>query len=398
MTPIEQTLKRYTDAEQRIAANLLELDGDATYQLLRASSLQGVTLKRLGATFAQAPTLWRWQRSLSKVLTEVRKLLADEGWGSAKRHAQAAELLRGASVLVTIEQPGPASNDLLGGPVAPIERRVTIEALIAEMRKLYEPISNGLAEVEDRWRDLVPRLDAADATLARCTAEFDSLGIADTNVRQLAQLVAATRADLSTDPLGVSLQVGADIERQVSAQATRVADLRGGHDTLDDDFAKAESILTDLRVTRARAAAAFSEASHKISSPGNLARVPATAAIDGERGLAQRLDRIIEEGANANWQHRRTQLDTWLATGTKMLAQLHRAESKNRGGLDRRDDLRGLLASYQAKAAAMGIADEPTFGDLTDQARNALFTTPTDLATAEALVTRVGDTLRSRRS
>ncbi len=396
MTPIEQTLQRYTEAEQRIAANLLELDNDPTYQLLRASSLQGVTLKRLGPSFAQGPTLWRWQRALSQVLTEVRKLLADEGWGSAKRNAQAAQLLRGPSVVVSVAsaQGSAQSSDLLGGPVAPVEHRVTIEALIAEMRKLYEPISNGLAEVESRWRDLLPRLDAADATLKRCTDEFDSLGISDTNVRQLIQLVAATRADLSTDPLGVSLQVGADIERQVSAQASRVSDLRGGHDSLDEDFSKAENLLTDLRLTRARAAAAFSEASHKISSPGDLARVPSTEAIDGQRGLAPRLDRIRDDDGTANWQHRRTQLDAWLATATKMLAQLERAESRNRDGLDRREDLRGLLASYQAKAQALGIADEPTFGDLTDEARNELFTSPTDLAAAGALVAKVGTKLR----
>jgi len=54
--------------------------------------------------------------------------------------------------------------------------------------------------------------------------------------------------------------------------------------------------------------------------------------------------------------------------------------------LGRRDELRGLLGAYQAKAARLGAAEDPALAARYDQAHDLLWAAPCDLAAATAAV------------
>jgi hypothetical protein len=54
--------------------------------------------------------------------------------------------------------------------------------------------------------------------------------------------------------------------------------------------------------------------------------------------------------------------------------------------VDRRNELRGLLRAYKAKAARLGAAEDDTLAASYDQAQTLLWTAPCDLAQAEAAV------------
>jgi len=55
--------------------------------------------------------------------------------------------------------------------------------------------------------------------------------------------------------------------------------------------------------------------------------------------------------------------------------------------LDRREELRGLLDAYQAKAVRVGAAEDIELSKLYAQGHDLLWTAPCDLATAAAAVT-----------
>ena len=55
--------------------------------------------------------------------------------------------------------------------------------------------------------------------------------------------------------------------------------------------------------------------------------------------------------------------------------------------LGRRDELRGLLGAYQAKAARLGAAEDPGLAERYDRARGLLWTAPCDLTAAADAVT-----------
>ena len=55
-------------------------------------------------------------------------------------------------------------------------------------------------------------------------------------------------------------------------------------------------------------------------------------------------------------------------------------------GLQTRDELRGVLTAYQAKAQALGQAENVELGELYAAASEALYAAPCDLAAAEQRV------------
>ena len=54
--------------------------------------------------------------------------------------------------------------------------------------------------------------------------------------------------------------------------------------------------------------------------------------------------------------------------------------------LSQRDELRGLLGAYQAKAARLGAAEDPGLTECYDRAHGLLWTAPCDLAAAAGAV------------
>jgi hypothetical protein len=54
--------------------------------------------------------------------------------------------------------------------------------------------------------------------------------------------------------------------------------------------------------------------------------------------------------------------------------------------MDRRNELRGLLGGYQAKADARGRSEDPGLASMYERARSCLYSAPCDLAAATALV------------
>ena len=76
-------------------------------------------------------------------------------------------------------------------------------------------------------------------------------------------------------------------------------------------------------------------------------------------------------------------LDGELAAAT---ARFHEAERAVVAVLDKREELRGLLGAYKAKAARLGAAEDPGLAENYDRARDLLWTAPCNLAEAEAAV------------
>src|SRR2546430_15715889 len=76
-------------------------------------------------------------------------------------------------------------------------------------------------------------------------------------------------------------------------------------------------------------------------------------------------------------------LDRELATAT---AGFKEAERAMVAAMAKRDELRGLLGAYKAKAARLGAVEDPGLAERYDRARDLLWTAPCDLAAAEAAV------------
>jgi hypothetical protein len=371
--------------------NLYELDEHPTYRLLAAGDMSGATGEQTNATMAWAPQLWAWLGEFRSHLDVVDALVEDRGvfWNN---DSDAALLLGGSSISVSRSSiPRTASQKVLQhlgiDPADPDRVVTTCDGLISLFRSVYEPVRDVVARVDDVWRDLMPRIDAATVSLERAKAICGRLDVRVPEVALAAQRLEAVRASVADDPLSLSGNVGPDLDALVEAAANAAGGLDRAHGSLDDDLAGTDALLAQLRVLRARAAAAYSEAVAKVLPAEELVRIPSTSVIDGTNGLAHRAAKIVgdAETGTRDWQRERTDLDRWHHSAGRLRSQLARGLRVNRAPIEQRNELRGLLRAYRVKASmSRGLPAE--VADIGQRAHDELYTSPSNVAEAKALI------------
>lgn len=384
---VQARRKHYQQVIDQWSTNLLELDEHATYRLLAAGDMSGVTGDRANEPIASAPLLWTWLRMLRHQMKKVDDLIEQDSRFSPKG-VEITELLTESNIMIEIADA--KSGNIAGGLL-----EVSCDGLIAHFNKLYSTVRKVVADVDAVWRDLMPRIEAATFTIERAKATSQRLAVDLPAIRLANQRLEAVRVTVLDDPLSLSNKVGPDLDRLVASAANAASSIERAHGSLDKDLSNTGEVLADLRVLRARAAAAYSEAKAKIAPTTRLLAVPGTSIIDGPGGLAHRA-RQFEAFAETqtDWREARNVVDDWNSAAARLRQQLDKALTINSEPIERRTDLRGLLSAYRVKATM--ISDLP--GEVTalgQQAQDELFTSPTDLERARELVEQFAAALTS---
>jgi hypothetical protein len=370
-----------------VQANMLELDGSFAKQVLEGAQLTGQTRERWAAASAELASLWETYLSYSAVVDRIAELGSGPRRPARKDLPELTALLDGGCVQ-------------LAGPPVPLARRdlaaaarppVTRAAAVGAMRRSFAAVTGVTTVVEAVWAAVAVPLDEAEAALARLRPLADGLGAdLQTPVRDAAAEVAAQRAAANADPLALwqpaaggaagdgSVEVSAAARARdlVLALAPRVeaADLvrRQARRRIDE----LDAAVAAARADRRDAIAARREAQERVTvlpplppeiGPAPLASLGALADGGQWSRLATELDRCQAE----------------LATAAGQTADLRAGAS---GAIDARNELRGLLRAYKAKAARLGAAEDAGLAASYDKAYGLLWTAPCDVAAAQAAV------------
>lgn len=385
---IDHRLSHYRDVERQWGDSLYDLDEHPTYRLLAAGEMSGKTGAEANATMAAAPQLWGWLGLLRDHLDQIDRLHNDRGMFGAKTNEEIGLLLTQPSIAVQRAAiPSIVPTDVMGSfvpaPGTSDTVMASVDVLISVFRRVYEPLRDVVARVDAVWRDLMPRIDAATSSLGRAEALSERLGLNLPEVRLARQRLDAVRSSVADDPLSLSVNVGPDLDELVAKAVHAAGSIEQAHGNLDTDLASTDVLIANLRVVRARAAAAYSEAEAKVVPVAPLIRVPSPAVIDGPGGLAHRAAQII--GAGSDWQEQRGELDRWSYAARRLLEQLERALEVNTAPIGERDELRGLLRAYRAKASmSPGLPAEVI--ELGQDAHDELYTRPSDIGRAKRLI------------
>ena len=376
-----------------IQANLLELDSSFGKQLLAGAELTGDTKRRWDATAAMLATLWQVYSAYTAVVDQAAEAAARH-LGTRELAALSA-LLTGRSVQLAS---GPAP--LAGRDLADSGREdLTLATAVARMRGAFGTVTEVVAAAEQVWTEVAGRLDAAGAELARVTSLAATLGdeALTGNLAALQGKLARLRDTLNSDPLALWLghsgpsragqgrtavdTSGADrLHEEVAAAAARVDELVRVRDSARQRIAGVTAAAATTRSAREDAVAAWQQAAAKIAA-GALPPEPA-----GLADLSARLAGLGPLLASGRWTRLASELDLLdreLATATASFKEAERAAV---AAMAQRDELRGLLGAYKAKAARLGAVEDPGLAERYDRARDLLWTAPCDLAAAEAAV------------
>ena len=366
-----------------IQANLLELDSSFGKQLLAGAELTGGTRRRWDATAATLATLWQVFSAYSAVV--------DQAAEAAARHlgprelAAITQLLTARSVQLASGPTPLAGRDLAD----PGREDLTLATAVARMRGAFSTVTEVVSAAEHVWTEVAGRLDTVGAELARVTPLAATLGDEGLtgNLSAAQGKLARLRDTLNSDPLALWQPDGTVDTSGVDRLAERVAAAASRADELTRLRKEAHQRVTEVtaaaaaaRSAREDAVTAWQQAAAKIAAGALPPRPPDMADLSG------RLSDLGTLLAGARWTRLASELDLLdreLATAT---AGFREAERAVVAAMARRDELRGLLGAYKAKAARLGAAEDFGLAQRYDQARDLLWTAPCDLAAAEAAV------------
>jgi hypothetical protein len=375
---IDRALDRLRGAAESISANLLEIELDPDRKLLDVTALTGTSATRWAEARVTLAQLWQWYALLDGLLGRAARLRGTRTRLASDQLAELGELIEGASIELPREQVSLEQRDLLSGSEA---LRCTPEDLLTRMSVAFDESKTVIGAITKAWEAFTPRLHAVRETLDGNAELASALGDAEPGGLELARrrLSELTEA-LSKDPLSVRAE-------HIEPLETSLQTIRRDLDSLAEIRSEISSLLTharealeELRATAQAGREANQQALIKIAAPA----VPEPLTLDS--ALEAQLDDVAEISRSGAWREARAALEQWTTRVQSLLEQSRRIAAENRAPMETRNELRGLLDAYQAKARRLWLIEDLELSGIFDEAHRALYTAPTDLVKAAELV------------
>ncbi|WP_250564493.1 hypothetical protein [Sphaerisporangium fuscum] len=362
---IDHALRRRMEERDRISGDLLDLEGHQAHRLLSGMTPTGETGRRWERAQARLAALWWLFDAYRRVLDHAQELRA----ASRPDLGRLTDLIAGPSVELKPDDVPVEKRSLL----RPVGEWVTLDTVLARMDEAYREVAETVAAADAAWSALLPPLDEADAGRRAARALAADLGMSDPELDRLDGEAERLRRAVTADPLG-SGGLGGELEalsRAVAARrgvleqagrirqeyAERAARLSGRIDQVAEAEEEARRVRDRVLV--------------KIASP----------VLPDLPGQAPALrDRLAALGTlDGRWLELAERLAELERGVEQALAQADEAARSIGGLIGRRDELRGRLIAYQAKAARLGHAEDMALAGLYGAARDLLWTAPCDL-------------------
>jgi hypothetical protein len=361
----------------RTTASLVELDNDVTRQLLDAStSLSGATADAWADAANRHAALWQEQLALRGVLVEVVEVRGTKKAPSQPALERLDELLAGASVEVPGERED-GRRGLIDGP-DPVVRH-TIDDVLAQMSSDYEVVAQIVATVSQVWGECTERIEGVTAGVSALEVRMQDCGMRRPNqLVVIGQAVKDAHALARTDPLSFDPATIEALEAQ----------LRRAQTTVDESVRHREAErleLADAYHGVQVAVAALDDCRHRLEVVAEKMVVTETS-LQALESASRRVEELQEEYERAVQLGTQASADGVRRKAEALLGDLSRLSVAEETRRARRDELRGLLGAYHAKAQAVGLAEDLALDELYSAAADALYVAPCDLELSERLV------------
>ena len=367
-----------------IQANLLDLDGSFGKRMLAGATLTGESKLRWEAAADDLATLWEIFNAYAAVVDNAAELVADAGRLSDRELSLVTTWLTGASVELTRQKP-------LGsrGLTETGRSDLTLATAVQEMKRAFASVADMVAAAESVWNATADGLNEIGAQLAAATEQLGDLSDdeATSALAAAEDELGQLRDVLNSDPLTLWQGGRADTTRlerlgmQAAAATARVADLARLRADARLRISAARAAVAAVTAAREQADAARSAAAAKIAK--DCLPPPPPEAADLDVRLAT-LGKLVAAG---RWARLAAELDAIDAEAAAATQRYHDAERAAATLLAKREELRGLLDAYQAKAVRLGAAEDTELAMRHQHAHDLLWTAPCDLAVAAAAVT-----------
>jgi chromosome segregation ATPase len=367
-----------------IQANLLELDGSFGKRLLAGATLTGRSRDAWDQASASLATLWDTFTAYSAVIDRAAQIVAAPGRIPAPRLEEAATLLTGPSVRLTRAIAPLSQRELTSGG----QTSLTLQATVREMRSAFSQVATVLTAAETVWNEISDGIRQVTTEVETAKRQLPGLGDdelagavtrAETSLNELREL-------LNTDPLSLwsgnqADRSGLERLRQEAAAATaQVAQLARVRDAADQRLAEVAAAVAAATQAHSDATVARERAASRIILVAENSSLPDVSV------LARRVEGLPSLRTSGRWTRLASELDLIGKQAATVSQQCRDAEQAATGLIEQRNELRGLLDAYRAKAGGTGGAENAELDQRYTEAKDLLWTAPCDLAAAHAAV------------
>ena len=268
-------------------------------------------------------------------------------------------------------------------------------ALRTEIPRVIGPLESGCDTIMSILTDVDACWGAAGAAIAPVTATMSALSALGGDLGDASGLAALDRRatllreQVLADPLGVA--PGGRVSATIASEVTALtADLRTARarlreqslvrDAYPQRIAALGRDIEALEAAEQGARDAYARAVEKIASPG-LPAAPQSGSV-----LRARVAELDTLRAKSDWRRLADTVTTVEASIARARERAADLASAADGLLDRRNELRGRLEAYRAKAASNRLEEHDAVSPLHSTAHTLLYTAPCDLPAATRAV------------
>ena len=368
-------LLRLETAASAVAANLVDLDDNTARKDLDRGPLTG----RTAAAWADATTaltqLWDGYGMLTALITAARAARNQRRFTDGEKSAYVHQVL-GRSVTLSTRTVPLAQRGLLGA--GQVSTTCSPAELLSAMEAAFKTAVDVAVRAGDVWHRLMPEAATVASSLAHLRGLTRSAALDEAD-RRLGDFTAA----LAADPLGCDerdLAAVRTLLERADAERTSAGELR---EALTQRLADARALAGQLTEAARAAAGAEQELDGRFADSA----IVVVSGPDLRPDLAA-LEALATAG---HWALISPRLADWSRRARERIAALRAAAARNAGMLADRNELRGRLDAYQAKAGRRGLAEDPALAPLAERARATLYHAPCDLDAARAAVNAYQD-------
>jgi hypothetical protein len=349
---VDRAIAALSAVYDTIASSMYAIDSDPALGFLRAGGLTGTTLATWTTLSPQVDARWTEFNALGELIEQAR---------TDRTQRQPADVH-----VLTVDGPRLAAT-LSSGCAA-------ITAILSDVNTAWSAASRATS----------PVVDAIAVLSRRATDIGDTDGISTLAGR--VQLAASSAlADPLTSARGGALRPDlaselSHLSNDIAMASTRIADQVRVRNGYPERRAELALLIDALGAAEDGVRDAFIRATEKIVDPG-LPPEPHTRSV-----LRARLSELDSLHAAKRWRRLADDIALMEATIARARARTTELTEAADGLVARRDELRGRLDAYRAKAARHRLDEHDTLGPLHARARALLYTAPCDLQAATKAV------------
>jgi hypothetical protein len=375
IAPADAELLRLETALTAIAANLVDLDDNPARKDLDKTRLTGETAAAWADATEALTQLWDGYRMLTESIARARAL-RDQRRLSDSERATFTHLVLGRSITLSTTTVPLAQRGLLGA--GQVISTCSPGELLSAMEAAFHTAVTVASRAGEVWQRLLPAAADAATAVDHVRTLTRQAGASTATIDDADRRLGVFTSMLAADPLGVDERDLATVRSLVDradAERTSAAELR---EMLTRRLAEAKELLTELAAA-GRAADAAAAALDGRFAPDDISTV---RTVDLRPDLT-----AIEMLATAgHWSLIIPRLSGWTRQARGQLAALREATARNTGLLAARNEMRGRLDAFRAKALSRGLGESGDLTPLAEAAHAALHQAPCDLDAARRAV------------